>query len=96
MALEKTLGNTNLVWPCYSAYLELFQQYEHHSRPWPVTTTEQVLIDLWEKAELAAAQAAFGVYRYLGDTDFEILVKLRDQRHRKKLIVIKASVMTDI
>ena len=72
-ALEQALGDANLVWPCYSAYLRLFQQHGDHSRPWPVTSAEQVLIDQWEAAELAATQTAFGVHRYLGDADFEIL-----------------------
>jgi len=72
-ALEQTLGDSNLVWPCYSAYLQLFQQYSDHSRPWPVTAAEQILIDQWEAAELAATQAAFGKQRYLGDANFEIL-----------------------
>ena len=72
VALEHTLGDANLVGPCYSAYRKLFQQYSDHSRPWPVTSAEQVLIDQWEAAELAATQAASGSHRYLGDADFEI------------------------
>ena len=72
-ALEQALGDANLVWSCYSAYLKLFQQHGDYSRPWPVTSAEQVLIDQWEAAELAATQTAFGVHRYLGDADFEIL-----------------------
>ena len=75
VALQQTLGDANLVWPCYSAYLRLFQQYGDHSRPWPVTSAEQVLIDQWEAAELAATQAAFGKHRYLGDAHFEIFAQ---------------------
>jgi len=75
VALKQTLGDANLVWPCYSAYLRLVQQYGDHSRPWPVTSADQVLIDQWEAAELAATKAAFGVHRYLGDADFEILAQ---------------------
>ena len=71
-ALEQTLGDSNLVWPCYLAYRQLSQQYSDHSRPWPVTASEQLLIDQWEAAELAATQAAFGMHRYLGDADFDI------------------------
>jgi hypothetical protein len=71
-ALEETLGDERLVWPCYQAYLKLFQQYSDHPRPWPITPAEQVLAEQWEAAELAATQAAFGVNRYLGDADFEI------------------------
>ena len=74
-ALEQVLSAANLVWPSYSAYLKLFQQYGDHSRPWSVTTAEQVLIDLWQAAELAATLAAFGNQRYLGDADFEILAQ---------------------
>jgi hypothetical protein len=71
-ALEDTLGHELLVLPCYQAYLKLFQQYSEHPRPWPVSSAEQVLAEQWEAAELAATQAAFGLHRYLGDTDFEI------------------------
>ena len=72
-ALEESLGDALLVWPCYQAYLKLFQQYSDHPRPWPITPAEQILAEQWEAAELAATQAAFGVNRYLGDADFEIL-----------------------
>ena len=73
-ALEEALGDERLVLPCYKAYLKLFQLYSEHSRPWPVTPAEQILVEQWEAAELAATQAAFGEHRYLGDADFEILV----------------------
>ena len=72
-ALEESLGDALLVWPCYQSYLKLFQQYSDHQRPWPITPAEQILAEQWEAAELAATQAAFGVNRYLGDADFEIL-----------------------
>jgi hypothetical protein len=71
-ALEEALGGGQLVLPCYQAYLKLFQQYSEHPRPWPVSEAEQILVEQWEAAELAATQAAFGVNRYLGDADFEI------------------------
>ena len=72
-ALEVVLGHVDLVWPCYLAYQKLFQQYADRPRPWPVTPAEQVLVEQWEAAELAATQAAFGINRYLGDADYEIL-----------------------
>ena len=72
-ALEDALGDEQLVLPCYQAYLKLFQQYGEHPRPWPVSQAEQTLAVQWEAAELAATQAAFGINRYLGDADFEIL-----------------------
>lgn len=71
-ALEEVLGDEHLVLPCYLAYLQLFQQYSEHPRPWPVSDAEQILVEQWEAAELAATHAAFGVQRYLGDADFEI------------------------
>lgn len=71
-ALGEALGDERLVVPCYQAYRKLFNQYSEHSRPWPVSDAEQVLVEQWEAAELAATQAAFGVHRYLGDADFEI------------------------
>ena len=71
-ALENALGNELLVLPCYQAYLKLFQQYNEHPRPWPVSEAEKILVGHWEAAELAATQAAFGLQRYLGDADFEI------------------------
>ena len=71
-ALEGALGDECLVLPCYLAYLNLFQQYSEHSRPWPISPAEQTLAERWEAAELAATQAAFGANRYLGDADFEI------------------------
>lgn len=71
-ALEATLGDEQLVLPSYLAYLKLFQQYGEHPRPWPVSDAEQLLVEQWEAAELAATQAAFGTHRYLGDADFEI------------------------
>ena len=71
-ALDDTLGDAALVLPVYRAWLKLFQTYGEHPRPWPITPAEQLLADQWEAAELAATQAAFGVNRYLGDTDFEL------------------------
>jgi len=73
VALEKSLGDALLVWPCYQVYVKLFEQYSDHPRPWPITPAEQILAEQWEAAELAATHAAFGVNRYLGDADFEIL-----------------------
>jgi hypothetical protein len=71
--LENALGDAALVLPCYAAYRKLFLQYADHPRPWPVSPAELLLADQWEAAELAATQAAFGVNRYLGDADFEIV-----------------------
>ena len=71
-ALEQSLGDAHLVFPCYQAYLKLFAQYSEHPRPWPVSAPEQMLVEQWEAAELVATQAAFGEHRYLGDADFEI------------------------
>ena len=72
-ALDNALVDAALVLPCYLAYRKLFLQYEDHPRPWPVSNSELLLIEQWEAAELAATQAAFGINRYLGDADFEIL-----------------------
>ena len=72
-ALETTLGDASLVLPVYQAYLRLLQAHGDNPRPWPVTPAEQLLADQWEAAELAATQAAFGVHRYMGDAQFELL-----------------------
>lgn len=72
-ALEESLGDEEMVLPCYRVYLKLSLQYSDHPRPWPISPAEQVLAEQWETAELAATQAAFGVNRYLGDADFEII-----------------------
>ena len=72
-ALDNALGDGALVLPCYLAYRKLFLQCADHPRPWPVSASELLLAEQWEAAELAATQAAFGVNRYLGDADFEIL-----------------------
>lgn len=71
--LDNTLGDAALVLPCYLAYRKLSLNYADHPRPWPVSASELLLAEQWEAAELAATQAAFGVNRYLGDADFEIL-----------------------
>lgn len=71
-ALDNSLGDSTLVLPCYTAYRKLFLLYADHPRPWPVNAAEQLLVDHWEAAELAATQSAFGINRYLGDADFEI------------------------
>ena len=71
-ALDESLGDAALVIPVYRLYTRLLQAYGDHERPWPLSTDEQVLIDQWEAAELAATQAAFGVNRYLGDAHFEL------------------------
>ena len=71
-ALEASLGDASLVVPVYRAYLKLLHTYGEQFRPWPVSPPEQLLVDQWEAAELAATQAAFGVNRYLGDADFEL------------------------
>ncbi len=72
-ALEDGLGGEDMVLPCHHAYLKLFHQYSEHARPWPISAAEQILVERWEAAELAANQAAFGEHRYLGDADFEIV-----------------------
>ena len=72
-ALEGALGDEALVLPCHHAYQKLFELYGDQPRPWPITQAEQLLAEQWEAAELAATQAAFGVNRYLGDADFEII-----------------------
>ena len=71
-ALDSALGDAALVLPIYSVYSRLLLAHGNAERPWPVSTDEQLLIDQWEQAELAATQAAFGVNRYLGDADFEL------------------------
>lgn len=71
-ALEEALGSEDLVWPAYKTYLRLLQLHGDHMRPWPVSPEEQLLIDQWEAAELAATRAAFGAERYLGDAHFEL------------------------
>ncbi len=71
-ALDAALGDAALVLPIYAVYARLLLAYGDAERPWPVPTHEQLLIDQWEQAELAATQAAFGVNRYLGDADFEL------------------------
>ena len=72
-ALDNSLGDESLVLPVYQAYLRLLQAHGDSPRPWPVTPAEQLLADQWEAAELAATQAAFGVHRYMGDAQFELL-----------------------
>ena len=71
-ALDGALGDAALVLPIYSVYSRLLLAHGDAERPWPVSPDEQLLIDQWEQAELAATQAAFGVNRYLGDADFEL------------------------
>ena len=71
-ALDESLGDTALVMPVYRLYTRLLQAHGDHQRPWPVSPEEQLLLDQWEAAELAATQAAFGVNRYLGDAHFEL------------------------
>ena len=71
-ALVEALGDDNLVLPCFVAYRRIFEKFGQLSKPWPLTSDEQLLVDQWEAAELAATQAAFGVNRYLGDADFDI------------------------
>lgn len=71
-ALEICLGDQNLVLPVYQAYLRLLQHYGAQPRPWPLSVEEQLLLEQWEAAELAATQCAFGAQRYMGDAVFEI------------------------
>ena len=70
--LDAALGDAALVLPIYVVYARLLLAHADAERPWPVSTDEQLLIDQWEQAELAATQATFGVNRYLGDADFEL------------------------
>ena len=72
-ALEASLGDASLVLPVYRAYQRLLHGHGEHARPWDLTPAEQVLADQWEAAELAGTQAAFGVERYMGDAQFELL-----------------------
>lgn len=76
MALESSLGSEDLVMPVYQAYQKLVRIHGDHSRLWPITPAEQEIVDQWEAAELMATQAAFGVNRYLGDADFELINQL--------------------
>jgi len=71
-ALDTTLGDASLVLPVYRAWRKLQLVWGEHGRPWPISESEQLLVDQWEAAELAATQAAFGVDRYMGDADFEL------------------------
>ena len=71
-ALDVALGDAALVLPVYRAYNRLLLIHRDAERPWPITADEQLLVDSWEAAELAATHAAFGVNRYLGDADFEL------------------------
>lgn len=71
-ALDESLGDASLVLPIYSMWRKLHQAYGDSPRPWPISEPEQMLVDQWEAAELAATQAAFGVNRYMGDADFEL------------------------
>lgn len=71
-ALEDSLGDTNLVVPVYRAYLRLLHAHGAHARPWDLSPSEQLLVDQWEEAELAATRAAFGAERYMGDAHFEL------------------------
>ena len=71
-ALDDALGDPALVLACHANYRRLFLLYADHPRPWPINSAEQLLVERWEAAELAATQAAFGINRYLGDADFEI------------------------
>ena len=71
-ALDESLGDAVLVMPVYRLYTKLLQTHGDHERPWPVSPEEQLIVDQWEAAELAATQATFGVNRYLGDAHFEL------------------------
>lgn len=71
-ALDESLGDASLVLPIYRMWRKLHQAYGDHPRPWPISEPEQMLVDQWEAAELAATQAAFGTNRYMGDADFEL------------------------
>ena len=71
-ALDVELGDAALVLPVHRAYNRLLLIHRDAERPWPITADEQLLVDSWEAAELAATHAAFGVNRYLGDADFEL------------------------
>ncbi|MDB5966487.1 MAG: hypothetical protein JWQ72_2987 [Polaromonas sp.] len=73
-ALEDLLGGQDMVAPVYAAYLRLLNLHGEHPRPWPVSAPEQVLVEQWEAAELAATQAAFGKDRYMGDADYELVI----------------------
>ncbi len=71
-ALDDALGSPEFVLPVYRAFSRLLLAHGEAERPWPITSDEQLLVDSWEAAELAATQSAFGVNRYLGDADFEL------------------------
>ena len=71
-ALENELGSADMVWPVYCVYSRLALAHGEAERPWPISSDEQLLVEQWEAAELAAKDAAFGVNRYLGDADYEL------------------------
>ena len=71
-ALDGALGSAAMVWPVYCAYQRLLLAHGDAERPWPISGDEQLLVDQWEAAELAAKESAFGVNRYLGDADYEL------------------------
>lgn len=76
-ALDASLGDASLVAPVYRAYLRLLQIHGDQARPWDLDSSEQLLADQWEAAELAATQAAFGAERYMGDAHFELEIPPR-------------------
>jgi non-ribosomal peptide synthetase component F len=73
-ALEETLGDESLVAPVYTAYLRIVAAYGDAPDLEALTDAERAIFEQWQAAESAAAAAAFGSHRYMGDAMYEITV----------------------
>lgn len=71
-ALGAALGDSRLVAPTYTAYLQIVGTYGDAPDLDALTSAEREVFDQWQAAEAAAMTAAFGPHRYMDDARFEI------------------------
>lgn len=71
-ALDAALGDSSLVVPTYTAYLQIVGVYGDAPDPDALSTAEREVFEQWQAAESAAMTAAFGPHRYMNEARFEI------------------------
>ena len=70
--LDTELGDASLVWPLYSACLQIAERYGDNPDLAALTDDERSVYESWHMAHTAALTAALGPNRYLDDAWFEI------------------------
>lgn len=73
--LDEQIGDSNLVWPVYQAYLRIVTTYGEQPDTDLLSEQEKTILETWQQAEHIAITHTFGENRYMGESRFEIEAK---------------------